>query len=137
MSDKSKIIETLEYVKDNPECDSINLDGLLIHNLCESGYLRGQDCTSSSTPRNVPFEYALLFITLEGSEYLSSLKQQNSTPKKASKIITVVILFIITAIAAPTVANIITELWKETRVATNKAEQVKVQPQVSEGSVKK
>jgi hypothetical protein len=74
--DRVRII--LEYVRDNPECSSLELDGYLVKDIIETkGYLDGLE--SFELDEKGPKFYRLR-VTLKGDEYLSSLTLDKQTP---------------------------------------------------------
>ena len=72
----SKIKATLEAIKNNPSCTSESLDGDLVHQLVEQGYLSGLSTTDDQT-FNITgheYEYANLNVTFDGEHRLERAK---------------------------------------------------------------
>ncbi len=82
------IIQTLEFIKNNPQCDSLSLDFDIVDDLHDYGYIKGDN---TSVMRQKRYEH--LRITIKGENHLLSLhevdrnKGENHAIKRITKII--------------------------------------------------
>lgn len=77
LEQEKKKLALLSNIKNNPERNSVDLDGNLIYELCCTGYINGQESTDDDTYRLTGYEheYAQLRITDNGLTYLYELEQ--------------------------------------------------------------
>ena len=80
LEQEKKKLALLSNIKNNPERNSVGLDGDLIYELCCIGYISGQESTDHNTYNLTGYEheYAQLKITDNGLTYLYELVQSIS-----------------------------------------------------------
>jgi len=82
MSESEKqIVDTLKSIKEGDGKQSATLDGHVIRDLIDIGYVKGLDVTTLGAKQP---EYVELRVTVSGSQYLESSNQnpEKSDPKK-------------------------------------------------------
>ena len=74
----NKIIATLNHIKNNPDCDSHNLDFNIVYDLHKSGYIEG--INTSTYDGN---SFISLRINIQGVEYLKLVERPPSKPNNS------------------------------------------------------
>jgi hypothetical protein len=74
-----RVIETLEFIKSHPACDTQNIDYHTVLDLYNQGYVDGMDVSSFDG-----FAFKNLRLTISGDEYLQSLKNPESEHNHAA-----------------------------------------------------
>ena len=75
----SDVRMVLTHIKENPGCNSSEIDCYLVNSLHDRGLISGDDITSSSSPTE--FEYQNLRLSVLGGDYL-----EQPTPSKQSSL---------------------------------------------------
>ena len=91
----TSIINTLEYIKENPDCDSSSLDYHQVLDLYNDEYIKGRNISTLAT-----LQFTNLRINIQGEKYLLSLKKtipekdwHNKAPGKIFVGVSILVIF--------------------------------------------